>query len=395
MNNQNNPNKPLKVPLIIFGIPFHNVSFETTLSWIKQTCKRRKSCLMATANLDFALMASHDPEMKHILLEADLCVADGMPIVWASGLLGPRLKERVTGSDLVPLIARMASKEGLRLFLLGGAEGVAEAAAKKLKKDNPKLEICGIISPANIDFLNINNADILAQLNASKPDILLVALGAPKQEKWIRMNLKSWNIPLAIGVGASFDFLAGIQKRSPKFLGAIGLEWIWRLGTAPKRLAKRYSKDLLFLVNHLLQLLTIRLSPKLRYVQNSKNKIVISEYNGVSLTLHSIHDTTEAEKEMSRLIKLSSHKHMVIYPENDGWLNSAELGILLYLSNKCRYQKKHMILIIRSKRMDRLIHLQKLNTYFDCVTQYDEAIDILASKLNDEIRIKEQDIWKF
>ena len=231
---------------VLFGIPFHDVTFEETVAWAVDRMKNGPPGYIATANVDFLMQAWADPELQRILLEADLVLADGMPIVWSSRNFGPRLRQRVTGSDLAPKLAAACAREGLRLYLLGGAPGVAEAAARELKVRQPSLIISGTYSPPKADVLSMAHTDILARLKEAQPHLLLVAFGAPKQEKFINLHVREWAVPLSVGVGGTLDFLAGAQRRAPVLVQRIGLEWVWRLATDPGRLFRRYAGNLRF-----------------------------------------------------------------------------------------------------------------------------------------------------
>lgn len=244
--------------VVLFGILFHNVTYEDAIAWAVARMRSGKPAVIATVNMDFVMQAWADKELHETLLEADLVLADGAPIVGLSEKFGPRLKERVTGSDLTPLLAKECARENFKVFLLGGAPGVAEKAGEFLRNQNPGLSIAGTHSPPVSPLSEINHEDILQQLKDVRPHLLLVALGAPKQEKFIRRNLPFWRVPIAIGVGGTLDFLAGVQWRAPRIIQKMGLEWLWRLGTDPRRLLRRYYGNALFLASSLSRLLLLR-----------------------------------------------------------------------------------------------------------------------------------------
>ncbi|MBT8045777.1 MAG: WecB/TagA/CpsF family glycosyltransferase, partial [Pontiella sp.] len=181
------------VPLVIYGVPFHNLSFDETVEWIVARVRSGRPANIATANLDFVTKAWDDPELQRILIDADLVLADGFPIVRISPFFGPRLKGRVAGSDLTPMLAARAAQEGLSIYGLGGAQGVAEKAMAILKKRHPDLKIAGALSPDYSPLLEMDHRGILQSLEQAKPDILFVALGAPKQDKFISMHVRGWN----------------------------------------------------------------------------------------------------------------------------------------------------------------------------------------------------------
>ncbi len=211
------------VPLVIFGVPFHNVSFEETLDWMAARVREGRPVNVATANLDFVTQAWNDPELQRLLIDADLVLADGFPIVKLSPFFGPPLKDRVTGSDLTPMLAERAAHEGFKIYGLGSADGVAKTAMEILKARHPDLKVAGTYSPPFTPLLEMDHRAILQRLERTQPDILFVALGAPKQDKFISMHVRGWNVPVSIGVGGSLDFITGEQ--SALRLGCRSYNW--------------------------------------------------------------------------------------------------------------------------------------------------------------------------
>lgn len=247
-NSSTSPTTQLLEPksVVILGVPFHDVTMDETLAQIDRLVAAGRPRYIATANLDFAAQASKDVELQRILLEANLVLCDGTPLVWASRWLDAPLRERVAGSDLVPVLASHCAKRGHRLFLLGADDETLALAKKRLETDHPGLVICGAFSPPIAPLLDFDHAAILDRLQIARPDILLVAFGCPKQEKWIYMNLHRIPAPVSIGVGASLDFVAGKFRRAPRWMRSTGLEWTFRLAQEPRRLFNRYLFDLFF-----------------------------------------------------------------------------------------------------------------------------------------------------
>ena len=178
------------------------------------------------------MAAQSDPEFMAILRDADLCLPDGIGLLWASRVLGSPLRERVAGSDLAPAVAGEAARRGWRLFLLGATEGVAGQTASVLKSRYSNLIVAGTFagSPASD-----HDEAIAARIRAARPDILLVAYGAPAQDKWIARNRPHLHVPVMIGVGGAFDFIAGVVVRAPRWVQSLGLEWLHRLIHQPWR----------------------------------------------------------------------------------------------------------------------------------------------------------------
>ncbi|MEO5958814.1 MAG: WecB/TagA/CpsF family glycosyltransferase, partial [Opitutaceae bacterium] len=230
----------------VLGVPFDNVTIAEAVTRIDRMVASRQPHYVATANVDFLMQAHHDVELRRILLEADLLLCDGTPLVWASHLLGNPLHERVAGSDLAPSLIRHAAAKGHRIFFLGAAPGVAAAAADRLRKEFPTLNIVGAYAPSYAELLAMDHPEITRRIREAQPDILLVSFGCPKQEKWIAMHYRSLGVPVSIGVGATLDFLAGRVRRAPAWMRRSGTEWIFRLLQEPRRLYRRYVRDLAF-----------------------------------------------------------------------------------------------------------------------------------------------------
>lgn len=195
---------------------------------------------VVTVNTDFLRVSRGDRHFREIINEADLAVADGMPLVWLSGLTGAPLPERVTGFDLVDSACRGAARAGIGVFLLGAAPGVARAAGEALAARYPGLRIAGTYSPPFGSHDPAEEDRMVDAIRTAGRCVLLVAFGAPKQDAFIHANLDRLDVPVAIGVGCAFDILAGSIRRAPAWMQRTGLEWAWRLAMEPRRLWRRY-----------------------------------------------------------------------------------------------------------------------------------------------------------
>lgn len=225
----------------ICGVEIDNISFQETINNISGILEKEKNIFITTPNVHHIILLQKDQEFKKIYQEASLVLADGMPLIWASKFLGTPLKEKVSGSDLVPEICKFAAKKGYRLFFLGGRSGAVEKARENLIKIYPQIKIVGVYSPPfGFENNTEENEKIVEMIKNARPEILLVGLGAPKQEKWIYRHYKETDVPVSIGVGVTFEFISGMVKRAPKWMQRVGLEWSWRLIMEPKRLWKRY-----------------------------------------------------------------------------------------------------------------------------------------------------------
>ncbi|MBP5585335.1 MAG: WecB/TagA/CpsF family glycosyltransferase [Lentisphaeria bacterium] len=211
--------------------------------------------IAATVNVDFVVntycatrSTPRNPALARVLRRAELVIADGMPLVWLSRLLGTPLPERVTGADLVPMIAERAARDHVKLYFLGGKEEYTRGAAEILTKRYPGLEIVGIDTPfVNLDAPDAGQTDleICRRINESGASILLVGFGNPKQELWAERNRANLKCGIAVGIGGTFNFIAGAVKRAPDWMRHSGTEWIFRIIQEPGRLWKRYGFGLL------------------------------------------------------------------------------------------------------------------------------------------------------
>ena len=227
----------------VMGLPLANVTANEAVDQIEDLILSGGTHQVATANLDFWLNSLNDVHLHRIIAGCSLVLPDGMPLVWISRLLGKPLKERVSGADLVPQLAELSAKKGYGIYLLGGKPGVAERASNVLQEKYPGVNIVGHHAPPLADLERMDHGDALDRIRAAKPDILLVAFGNPKQEKWIRMHAKRSGVPVSIGIGGSMDMLVGDVQRAPVWMQRSGLEWLGRCLQEPARLFPRYARN--------------------------------------------------------------------------------------------------------------------------------------------------------
>jgi N-acetylglucosaminyldiphosphoundecaprenol N-acetyl-beta-D-mannosaminyltransferase len=231
-------------PVAVLGFPISSLTAGDAVDTLDRLILSGGSHQVCAMNVDTWLNALADPHLHRIVAGSSLVLADGMPLVWASGLLGCPLAERVTGVDLVPRLAELSARKGYGIFLLGAKPGVADRAKTVLERMHPGVRIVGTFAPAEEDLTRMDHGEILRKIQAVRPDILLVAFGNPKQEKWIWMHRKRMGVPLSMGVGGSFDMLVGDTRRAPRWIQRSGLEWAMRFLQEPIRLGPRYLRDL-------------------------------------------------------------------------------------------------------------------------------------------------------
>ncbi|MFV0314692.1 MAG: WecB/TagA/CpsF family glycosyltransferase [Anaerotignum sp.] len=216
----------------VLGVPFDAVTMNEAVERVKSFLKMQGQYFICTPNPEIVMQAQKNKELMSILQEADMVVPDGIGVVWASKYSQIRLKERVAGYDLTQKLFAELAKTDETIYFFGGAPGVAAEAARKMTKEYPGLKIVGY---HNGFFDNLEEKVIIRDIKNLSPSILLVGLGAPKQEKWIYENMRLFDAKISIGVGGSFDVMAGKMKRAPKIFQKLGLEWFYRLITQPTR----------------------------------------------------------------------------------------------------------------------------------------------------------------
>lgn len=228
-----------RVPLM--NIAVDNVSMSDALVRIDALIQSGTARYVVTPNVDHIVRCERDKEFASIYQRADLVLADGKPLLWISKMYGVPIEHKISGSDLFPKLCDMAGQKGYTMFLLGAGPGVADLAAKNLMATYPSLHIVGTYSPPfGFESDSAAIGEIIDVIKGCRPDILVVGLGSPKQEKFISKYLDTLGVPVSLGLGASIDFEAGTVVRAPRWISELGFEWLWRLCHEPKRLAKRY-----------------------------------------------------------------------------------------------------------------------------------------------------------
>lgn len=216
----------------LFGTQVHALGMDAALAWIRERIAWRAPAYVVTLNGALLVQAAQDPDLRALVNGAGLVTADGMGVILAARILGIHLPERVAGIDLVMGVIASASASGHAVYLLGGQPGVAEAAAAELRRRHPGLRIAGA---EHGFFSQEEEGATVARIRAARPEVLLVAFGAPRQERWMRRWSAALEVPVSIGVGGSFDVIAGRVPRAPRWMQRAGLEWLYRVLREPRR----------------------------------------------------------------------------------------------------------------------------------------------------------------
>lgn len=227
----------------VAGVPLALVDYERTMEWIDTTVAERERGYVCVCNVHTVMASHEDPELRAALLGSSLNVPDGQPLVWALNALGHALTDRVYGPELMARASARAATTGQRFYLYGGRnEGALVQLAHNLRRRYPGVNIVGGYSPPFRRLTDEEWAAISAEINQSEADVVWVGIGVPKQEKWMAALRPHLEAPVLIGVGAAFDFHAGLVPQAPSWLQRVGLEWAYRLAREPRRLWRRYLR---------------------------------------------------------------------------------------------------------------------------------------------------------
>jgi N-acetylglucosaminyldiphosphoundecaprenol N-acetyl-beta-D-mannosaminyltransferase len=363
--------------LIILGVPIDDLTMGQALDRIDEFVQTGRTTgrthQVATINADFVVNSLHDPELQRILQESDMATADGMPLVWGARLLGVPIEDRVTGADMVPALAERAAERDHSLFLLGARPGVAAQAADILVQRHPALKIAGVLSPPQSSVLEMDPS-IIETIRAARPDILLVAFGNPKQEKFINMYARQLQVPVMIGVGGTFDMIAGVTRRAPQWMQKSGLEWVYRLAQEPQRLWKRYVHDMLYFGSFFVrQWWEMRKGNTIAPVLPAGEAVLVE--NSVVLNLRGRLDVTNREAFAARAeAALNENPHLVISMDGCEFLDSSALGALVVLANRARAGGGALTLVAVPPPVMQILQVTRLDRFFNIEEDVDAGL---------------------
>lgn len=222
----------------------NNLNMSEAIDVIESLIESGKKSYVVAINVDVVIKIEEDSYLKEITDNADIVLVDGKPLVWIANYYNRPVKEKVSGSDLIPLLCARAAEKQHSIYIIGGKEGIAQKAKERLEKLYAGISIVGTYSPPfgfENDEAELNK--INQQITKVKPDIVIACFGCPKQEKWVYENYTKYDAKVSICAGATVDFLAGNISRAPKWMSDNGFEWLYRLTQEPARLAKRYLVD--------------------------------------------------------------------------------------------------------------------------------------------------------
>jgi N-acetylglucosaminyldiphosphoundecaprenol N-acetyl-beta-D-mannosaminyltransferase len=309
-----------------------------------------------------------------------MATADGMPLVWGARALGVRLGDRVTGADLVPAIAERAAARGYSLYLLGATAEVGQRAAAILTERYPGLKIVGVASPPRSSVLEMDRAYVEA-IKAAKPDVLLVALGNPKQEKWIGMYGRELGVPVMMGVGGTLDFIAGKTRRAPRWMQRTGLEWVFRLAQEPRRLWRRYVVDLFsFGLFFLRQWWVMRGGRSPAPILPSTYVAIVNSTAVLNvagrLDVGNCHLFSEQGQQA-----LAQTPYLIVNLVDAAFLDSAAIGALVALTKQARDAGGELWLTAVPEPISRTLTLLRLDRFFAIVDEVGDGLRARAAQV--------------
>jgi N-acetylglucosaminyldiphosphoundecaprenol N-acetyl-beta-D-mannosaminyltransferase len=372
-------------PIAILGVPFDNLTAKEAIDLIVRMVQSRRPHYLVTANVDFLVQAQEDIELRRILFDAHLVLCDGTPLVWASHWLGNPLPERVAGSDLVPLLLRVAAEKGFRVFLLGATSESAVQAAKNLSDKYPNLPLAGYYSPPFNKLLEMDHEEIGRRILAAKPDLLLVSFGCPKQEKWISMHYRSLGVPVSVGVGATIDFLAGHVRRAPKWMQRTGTEWIFRLVQEPRRLFSRYAKDF-WVFGRGITKQWWRLQFRAPKGTAAVSTPVQAADTWQCVKLPARFDMQAARNDALLVDQvLADGRDCLLDLSGVEFIDSTGIGMLIRLQKKIRASGRQLVLLAPSDNVKRALTLMHLQNFFASAADIPAARELIATRAREEI----------
>ena len=338
----------------------------------------RRPQYVVTANADFLAQARRDSELRRILLNAPLVLCDGTPLVWLSRFFGNALPERVAGADIVPELIRIAAKRRYGVFLLGTTDEANAKAIAKLRTRFPDLQATSY-SPPFRPLEEMNNQEIIRRIRLARPDLLLVAFGCPKAEKWIARHYRQLGVPVTIGVGATIDFLAGRVKRAAQWMQHGGLEWIYRLCQEPRRLFKRYLGDLGFMAGaifHQWWTLDARSHPGRA---GTRTAIVQVEPNWHRVEAASCLNKDSVEGDASRWKQIAdADRHCLLELSETHTIDSTGVAVLIHVQKHLRASDNHLVLLSPSRAVKRALAAMRLTSYFEIADDAIEAREVIT-----------------
>jgi len=343
------------------GVPIDQIEMQGVVRRIAAAVADRNPFLISTPNLHFLVTSQHDPEFRASLLLSDLCTADGMPLVWLARLLGIPIHKRVTGADMFEALKTVNGS--MKVFFFGGAEGVADAARQRINSESQAVTCVGSIFPGFVTVEEMSSEAIIENINASKADFLLAALGAKKGQTWLLRNHDQIRIPVRAHLGATIGFQAGSVRRAPVYIQKFGLEWLWRIKEEPHLWTRYWNDGWAFLRLMLTRALPLVVTTKwLRLREGRKaNDLVIDrteDHDSVILVVNGCATAENIEKAIAAFENaMLSKKDVVINFSKSRLIDARFLGLLSVLDKELGRQRLRLIFAEMPRRIKTILRL--------------------------------------
>jgi N-acetylglucosaminyldiphosphoundecaprenol N-acetyl-beta-D-mannosaminyltransferase len=347
----------------VLGIPVDAIDMPTLLHAVEGAAADNTPFLISTPNLNFLIVSQKDMEFRETLLFSELCPADGMPIVWIARVMGLPIRVRVAGSDMLEALkAKDRSAQRLKLFLFGGAEGAVEAASKAINRSSDRLSCVGSIYPGFGTIEEMSQDHIIDEINASRADFLIAALGAKKGQLWLRRNHDRLQVPIRAHLGAVINFEAGNIRRAPSPVRKLGLEWLWRIKEEPY-LWRRYWNDGRTLLGLLLtNVLPLAIRAGWLRLRGGKQQDLVIErtqdHETITLSLCGAATAGTVDKAIAVFRGAVAAKTKIrINLSNTCVIDARFLGLLLMLRKRTKKQNMDLTFIGASARLQAMFRL--------------------------------------
>jgi len=355
----------------ILGLPFDEVNLEDSVEHLYQDIERSNKCFLSTPNLNFAITTQSDDAFFQSVIDSDLSVADGMPLIWVAKLLGIPLTERVAGSTLFEQLSqRQKHDKKIRVFFFGGQAGIAEIAHHNLNATSQGMMSCGYYEPGFGSVDDMSSTKIITMINTAAPDFLVVALGAKKGQQWIQYNRDKLNASVISHLGAVINFVAGHIERAPQLWQQLGLEWLWRIKQEPE-LWKRYFFDGLgFCTLLILKILPLAIYDRwlkrtADYIQYADMTVIHSESTVITLSGSLHHEQLNNIKQaFSDVLLQNCRLNVELDFEQVVYIDSAFIATLLLFQRYLNEQGCQLYLSHLPCRIKRLLNLHNVLTRF-------------------------------
>ncbi len=354
----------------LLGLPFDAITLEQSVIHLLKAIDDKERCFLSTPNLNFAISTQSDNAFFDSVVDSDLSVADGMPLIWVAKLLGIPITERVAGSTLFDELSKQkVSDKKIKVFFFGGQEGVAELAHQNLNETSAAMESCGFYDPGFVSVDEMSSANIIETINSCEPDFIVVALGARKGQEWIQQNKETLDASVISHLGAVINFVAGNVERAPVVWQRLGMEWLWRIRQEPS-LWKRYLFDGLAFIR-LMLINVLPLAVYDRFLRRTASFHIPSDIkleNQETLTLRltgSIHHGVmdDIKQQFSKVIE-DFDEDVVIDCEHLAYLDSAFIASTLLFQRYLNEQGRLLVLSNVPARIVRLLSLSSVSERF-------------------------------